>query len=123
MMSLSSMVSLFDDEQRLTKLNRVAALCHDRGHASAAVGFDLIHHLHRFDDAQHLSGLDFVADLNKSLGSGGGTGIERADHRSRDHVLIGPGIWRCDLRRRGGFGGWQVHGWRNRKMRDAMQML
>src|ERR1700741_2330641 len=70
----SIMSGLFEDEQRLTEFNRVAVLRHDRGDASGLVGFDLVHHLHRLDDAQHLPDLDLVADLDEGLGAGGRRG-------------------------------------------------
>ena len=56
---------LFDDEQRLAELDRVAVLGHDRCDAARFVRLDLVHHLHGFDDAQHLAGLDLVADLDE----------------------------------------------------------
>src|SRR5438034_7212920 len=50
----SIMSGLFEDEQWLAEFDRVAALRHDRSDAPGPVGFDLVHHLHRLDDAQHL---------------------------------------------------------------------
>src|SRR5512137_2033616 len=44
--------ALFDHEQRLAELDRIAVLDQDRDDAPGLVGFDLVHHLHRFDDAQ-----------------------------------------------------------------------
>src|SRR5580693_562611 len=55
MTTFSIMFGLFDDEQRLAELDRITVTGHDRGDATGAVGFDLVHHLHRFDDAQHLA--------------------------------------------------------------------
>src|ERR1700728_2808601 len=69
MTSFSIMARLFDDEQRLTELHRVAVPGHDRGDAPGLVGLDLIHHLHRLDDAQHLADLDFIPDLDERLGA------------------------------------------------------
>src|SRR2546421_5929081 len=63
---------LFDDEQRLAELDRIAVLGHDRGDATGPIGFDLVHHLHGLDDAQHLAYLDFIADLDEGLGTRGG---------------------------------------------------
>ena len=37
--------------------------------APGLVGLDLVHHLHRLDDAQHLADLDLVADLDERLGA------------------------------------------------------
>src|SRR5688572_31336705 len=57
---LSSMVRrrLFDDEQRLPELHRIAIGRHDRGDLAGLVALDLVHHLHGFDDAEHLALLD-----------------------------------------------------------------
>src|SRR5580700_941172 len=71
-MTSFSIMDLFDDEQRLAELDRIAVLRHDRGDAAGLVGLDLVHHLHRLDDAQHLADLDFIADLDKRLRAGGG---------------------------------------------------
>src|ERR1700756_850910 len=85
----SIMSGLFEDEQWLAEFNRVAVLRHDRGDASGLVGFDLVHHLHRLDDAQHLPDLDLVAYLDEGLGAWGGRGVEGPHHRGGDHVLAG----------------------------------
>src|SRR5207302_678852 len=62
----SIMSGLFEDEQWLAEFDRVAVLRHDRGDAPGPVGFDLVHHLHRLDDAQHLPDLDLIADLDEA---------------------------------------------------------
>src|SRR5213082_2787415 len=72
----SIMSGLFEDEQWLAEFDRVAVLRHDRGDAPGPIGFDLVHHLHRLDDAQHLPDLDLIADLDEGLGSRGGRGVE-----------------------------------------------
>src|ERR1700761_5638195 len=59
MTSFSSM-GLFDDEERLAEFNRIAILGHDRGDLAALVRFDLVHHLHGLDDAQHLPDFDLI---------------------------------------------------------------
>src|SRR2546430_5904952 len=51
----SIMGRLFDDEQRLAELDRIAVLGHDRGDATGPVGFDLVHHLHGLDDEDRKS--------------------------------------------------------------------
>src|SRR4051794_40369615 len=43
---------LFDDEERLVELHRLAVLDQDLGDHAVPVGLDLVQHLHRFDDAQ-----------------------------------------------------------------------
>src|ERR1700730_7738942 len=82
MTSFSIMGGLFDDEQRLAELERMAVLGEDSGGTAGVaqagrdpaglVGFDLVHHLHRLNDAQHLAFLDLIADLDKGLRAGGG---------------------------------------------------
>src|SRR5207253_1795495 len=101
----SIMSGLFEDEQRLAEFDRVAALRHDRGDAPGPVGFDLVHHLHRLDDAQHLPDLDLIADLDEGLGSRGGRGVEGPHHRGGDHMLVrlrGRAPGRRERRRRRG---------------------
>src|ERR1043165_2108902 len=62
MTTFSSMERLlFDDEQRLAEFDRVAVLHQDCGDASGFVRFDLVHHLHGFDDAQRVADVDFAA--------------------------------------------------------------
>src|SRR4051812_42387829 len=51
-----------DREQRLAEFHRVAVLHHDRRDLAGAIAFDLVHHLHGFDDAEHLAGLHVVTD-------------------------------------------------------------
>ena len=56
----------FDDEQRLPELDGIAVLDQDRDDAAGLVGFDLVHHLHRLDDAEHVARLDLAAQLRRS---------------------------------------------------------
>src|SRR5690606_35728342 len=46
---------LFDDEERLTKLHRLAIIHQHRLDRAGLVRLDLVHHLHRFDDAQRVA--------------------------------------------------------------------
>src|ERR1700758_1286731 len=78
MTSFSIMATLFDDEQRLAELHRIAVPRHDRGDPPGLVGFDLVHHLHRFDDAQNLADPDLIADLDERLRTGRGGAKEGA---------------------------------------------
>src|SRR5579883_1764241 len=90
MTTFSSMAwRLFDYEERLADLDRIAVARHDGGDPARAIGLDLIHHLHGLDDAEHLADLHLIADLDERLGARGGAGIEGADHGRRDHVLVG----------------------------------
>src|ERR1700730_11917940 len=61
---------LAEDEQRLPVLHRLAVFHQYRLHHAGGVGLDLIHQLHRLDDANRLAFLDGLADLNKGLGVG-----------------------------------------------------
>ena len=47
---------------------------------SRNLSFNLVHELHRFDDAEDLAGGDLFADADEWSGPGGGTFIERADN-------------------------------------------
>ena len=80
---------LFDDEQGLAELNRIAVLRHDGGDLAALVGLDLVHHLHGLDDAQHLADLDLIADVDEGLGARRRRRIEGAHHGRRHHMFIG----------------------------------
>src|SRR5881394_2501118 len=74
----------FDDEQRLAELDRVAVLDPYADDTARELRLDLVHHLHRFDDAECVAGLHFAADLDERFRAGCRTAIERADHGSRD---------------------------------------
>src|SRR5262245_54033772 len=43
------------DEQRLAVFDRLTVLDQDRLHRSGRIGVDLVHQLHRLDDADHLA--------------------------------------------------------------------
>src|ERR1700744_3743680 len=49
-MTTFSIIASFDRGQRLTEPHRFAVLGENRGDPAALVRFDLVHHLHRFDD-------------------------------------------------------------------------
>ena len=59
------MPPLNDGEQRLIELNRFAVFHKDGINGAGLVRFDLVHHLHGFDDAQNVASLDFLAHLHK----------------------------------------------------------
>src|SRR3990167_658314 len=54
-----------DEEQGLAVLDRLAVLDQDRLDDARGVGFDLVHQLHRFDDADGLALLHRLADLDE----------------------------------------------------------
>src|SRR5881394_4052611 len=91
--------SLFDDEQRLTELDRAAVLDEYADHSPGHLRLDLVHHLHRLDHAQRVAGLDLGADVDERLRAGRGAAIEGADHRRGDLV---PARGRGGCRGRGG---------------------
>src|SRR5713101_5804804 len=91
-------------EQRLSELDRLAVLHHHLDDASRDLGLDLVHQLHRLDDAEHLPLLDHVP-LGDERGSVGlRRAVEGADHRSlhRDEVGGGLGPVQGGLGERGG---------------------
>src|SRR5207342_3831744 len=51
-----------NDKEGLVEFDRLTALHQDLDHGAGDVGFDRVEHLHRFDDAQRLAGLDRLAD-------------------------------------------------------------
>src|SRR5215218_9374983 len=56
-----------DHEQRLAVFDRLAVLGEDRLDRAGRVGFDLVHQLHRLDDAERITLLDRIADLDERL--------------------------------------------------------
>src|SRR5262245_42123034 len=71
---------LLDDEERLAEFDRICVLDQDFSDAPSAVGGDLVHGLHGFDDAQSLAGLDGITYFYKGLAIGRGGIVEGADH-------------------------------------------
>src|SRR5512138_253296 len=66
MTTLSSMRrGLLDHEQRLAELHRLAVLDQHLRDLAALVALDLVHHLHRLDDAERLADLDVLADVDE----------------------------------------------------------
>src|SRR5688572_3646314 len=62
----------FDYEERLAELDRAAVLDEDADDAAGELRFDLVHHLHRFDDAERVARLDLGADLDERFRAGCG---------------------------------------------------
>src|SRR6266481_318039 len=71
---------LAENEQRLPVLHRLAVFHEHRLHHAGGVGLDLIHQLHRLDDANRLAFLDGLADLDKGLGVGRRRAVKGTDH-------------------------------------------
>src|SRR5215475_619835 len=76
----------FDPEQWLAVFDRLAVFDEDFGDGSAGVGWNLVHQLHRLDDAERLSGLDRVAQFNEGFSRRRRGAIESADDRRGDDV-------------------------------------
>src|SRR2546430_894572 len=60
-----------DLEQRLAELHGVAVLREHGDDGAVDVGLDLVHQLHRLDDAQHLALLHPLAHVGERRGVGG----------------------------------------------------
>src|SRR6187402_3443341 len=58
----AAMWALLDHEQRLPELDRLSVLDEDRLDRARGVRLDLVHQLHRFDDAERVTLRDGVAD-------------------------------------------------------------
>src|SRR5215213_10279826 len=87
-----------DDEQRLPELDRLPVLAEDLLDGSGLVRLDLVHDLHRLDDADRLTLLDDRADLGERLAARTGRTIEGPDHRRLDDMArldrrFGNGSW------------------------------
>src|SRR5262249_36384366 len=70
-----------DLEQRLAVLDRRTVLDQDSDDRAGDIGLDLVHQLHRLDDAQHLALVDLVVQRHVVRRVGVGPAIERADER------------------------------------------
>src|SRR2546429_300607 len=74
-------VTLADHHQGFAVLDGLTVLDHDRLDHAVLVGLDLVHQLHRFDDADGLSRLDRISDLDEGFCAGGTRAVESANHR------------------------------------------
>src|SRR5690625_2077295 len=74
-----------DPEQGLTVLHRILVRYQDLSDDSVGFGLDLVHKLHRLDDAQYGAAGDPVTDLDVIISVRSGSGVEGADNR-RTHV-------------------------------------
>src|SRR5574338_945776 len=68
-----------DAEERLAELHRGRVLHVDLGHGAVHLGLDLVHELHRLDDAERLALLHLLADLHERGRVGRGGPVEGAD--------------------------------------------
>src|SRR5262245_9337247 len=83
----------FYGEEPLAVVDGLAVFHVDLDDLAVAFGVDLVHQLHRFDDAEHLPLLDDLPDLSERFGSGLRLAIERPDdgrlHDGEVDVLVG----------------------------------
>src|SRR5574341_1658901 len=96
-----------DAEERLAELHRGGVLDEDLGDRAVDLALDLVHQLHRLDDAERLALLHLLADVRERRGVGGGRPVERPDERRGDDGarLVGLGLrLRLDPGRGGGSG-------------------
>src|ERR1700722_377164 len=75
-------------EQRFAILHRLPVFYQDANHFAGHFRFDLIHQLHRFDDAQHLPLLHTVSRFHKRRSPWGGRGVESPYNRRLDDVQV-----------------------------------
>ena len=75
---------LLETEEWLTKLNWLAIFGTNFGNNSRDLGFDLVHDLHGFDDANHCVWSDLLANRKERRGFRGRRGVKSANHRRFD---------------------------------------
>lgn len=75
--------SLLDNYQRLVEFYWLAAFDQNGFHHAGFVGFDLVHHFHRFDDAQGVAHVNFLANFHKRFRVRARRTIESTNHRER----------------------------------------
>ena len=88
-------------EEWFTEFNRFSRFGKDFGDGAREFGFDFVHDLHGFDDADDRLGVDDRTDIDVRGGIGGGSTVEGADHGGvdgREENWGGGGSW--------GGGGW-----------------
>ena len=77
-----------DSEKGLSVLDGLAVLDVNLDYFARGFGLDLVHQLHRFDNANDRGGLDFAADAHKAFGRWRGRAIEGANDGRGNNVQI-----------------------------------
>ena len=67
--------------QYLAVLDRLAILYHDLDDLACSIALDLVHQLHRLDDAERGADLDRLSDLHVRIGFRRWSAVERTDDR------------------------------------------
>src|SRR5216683_5501852 len=80
-------------EKDLAELHRLRVLRADFANHARDLGLDLVHDLHRFDDAYHLAHVHPAADLHVRLRGGLRRLVKCPDHRGLDLEKLGTGGW------------------------------
>src|SRR5690606_16130773 len=80
-MGIRLALALGNDDERLVVFHRLTVFHQDGFDHAGAAGFDLVHHLHGFDDADHVGGLHLLAHFHEGTGTRRGRTVEGADHR------------------------------------------
>src|SRR5438552_1052114 len=80
-------------EKDLAELHRLRVLRGEFANHARDLGLDLVHDLHRFDDAHHLAHVHPAADLHVRLRAGLGRLVKCPDHRRLDLEKLGTGGW------------------------------
>src|SRR6185436_13406649 len=75
-----------DLEECVAVLDRLAVVDEHRNHSAVDLGLDLVHQLHRFDDADRLPASHLLADLDELLCAGGGRRVKSPDERRAHDV-------------------------------------
>src|SRR5712664_85058 len=78
-------------EKDLAELHRLRVLRGDLANHARDLRFDLVHDLHRFDDAHHLAHVHPAANLHVRLRGGLGRLVKCPDHRGLDLEKLGTG--------------------------------
>src|ERR1019366_7311298 len=78
-----------DDDKGLPVLDRLPVLDQDRFDDTRLVSLDLVHQLHRLDNAQRVARLNCVANFHERSGPGRCSPVEGPDHRCFHDVTFG----------------------------------
>ena len=85
-----------DGEERLAILDRLPVLDKNSNQLAGHVRFNFVHELHRFDNAEHLTGFNRIAHFDENIRTRAGSGVERAHDGRFNRVQIG--FWLRGLR-------------------------
>src|ERR1051326_7740608 len=114
-------LTLLDSEEWLAKFDGLAVLHIDLDDFARRLGLNLVHQLHRFDNANNCVGFDVAADTDEAVCIGRWSAIERTDYGRGDEVqtlIFRGGLFsmRAGMWRSGVWGTWHssVRGRRNR---------